>query len=366
MFSIACLFFVLSRADQLPFCSREIVDRAAADGFLNFVLVNCLDDSSGNNMAGSPVLGPADCLTQFMITKQSADTSGVVNGIPLSGACRDTYQDFISTIHGSPANVIADCVYDPTTESAVISYECGTLLGPLFTNFQTSNLISIMGSEGQCPESMIRARSDGVLGHIVASLDQPGTPERFESAEYGLCDMCYSWFLADFSFGMTLDPTEGTGYADLIENCSGDPRSEYCTQSITVANADEKFQICAGKSIFFVGPSCEPREIDIIKSLIPNPYLALTKCTIAPNTVAFCPTIPGYLEHIRATSDGNCLSCYSEYMDAVTALVVRTPAISSACGDIYSDACISQLSSALLAFSVCAGFRMEEQSTAEL
>ncbi len=354
---------MVASASAEPICAPEIVDQAASDGFLNYVLLNCAKNASSKNMLGEDYLGSSACLTQFVVTQQASGNT--TNAIPLAGSCRQTYQAFVLAIESVASNaVFTSCVYDSTTGLPIMSLACGQTLAPAMLTFQQSNSVSITGSVGQCRSELVRARSIGAENKLmdeivsVGSVVSPSLPVSLTSSADGLCDVCYDWFLNDVSFGLKGDGSSFLGYADLLADCAADAYSDNCMHSTTVEDARAKFLTCAGEDVLFYGPLCTADQVTEIQHLIPTPYVTLTTCAMSIAKPAYCATLPSYMNQIEQDSDSHCLSCYSEYSSAIATLSSSSD-FASICSDVWADKCMSRVGSALINFATCTGFHME-------
>ncbi len=73
-------------------CAEEIIVQAAQEGFLQYVITKCVPYSGKNVVGVDLALTGSECMSNWINTHQSGSP------IPNTGACRETYQEFIDDL----------------------------------------------------------------------------------------------------------------------------------------------------------------------------------------------------------------------------------------------------------------------------
>lgn len=350
-------------------CDAEVVMQSSQEGFLQYVLLNCVPDydTPTLNLLGDDIVNLADCLTNWIADHQTG------NPIPESGDCRTAYQNLLDQSSSDwseyfKANCeIVDGQVDITDKCWVecLNYDYEDSHSYL-DDFRTQSGHYLGGQ--QCKGVTVRALANkGVYKTLVASFvaDNDGDElanDLIDPATDGGNGLCYGCY---HLFSNTLDQFEDDSYptTGILEACTEDEYSDGCLKSTLVQDALAEFKKCSGGfPMLNQGPACTQADIDEVQTLIPAPYFTLAHCAFNPN-MTYCTTINSYIARIQEDSDSNCVVCYEEFY--VTALAhaadtVNTDAI-DACTtdeDVWSIDCKAAMAEALANFKACAGFQL--------
>ena len=320
-------------------CSEDIVRNAESQGFVSSIF-NCVQDQVAS-------IGPQLCLAAF-IADNATD-----NPFPITGTCRDTYQDLVDAWH---TDIASGCTETELDAGAIPSdYACvGSYLEPGIAAFSVATGLYPFR---MCTGAEVRAYAvEDAFGTIID--DKWNTNTNWVDGE-SACNYCYANALLD-AFGST---PNGGNDASLVDECiSADGPSDLCLSSTIIENARQEFSECAGYDVLFDGPACSAAQVAEVETLIPKPYYTFAHCAYNPAT-SFCSSIQSYFDTIENNTDSvDCLACYTELNDALLGLV--TEDVDEVCGtDVFADDCLAYNQEPLAAFEVCSGITLNTDAT---
>lgn len=347
-------------------CDPEVVETAASDGFLKYVITECLDiNSDGWNWVGEQVLLETECMTNWILTHRSE-----AHPIPDSGICRQAFQSLVS---GAVRNWLGanhdirssgGCSYDAKTNVLDVTYGCWLSMEVELREFRRTSGSYIVTNPCNVYElrEMTYQNAYDYLVQDALSLVPLGATELVPE-ESSMCFGCYEWFSEQLS-------PYTAGSSDAVESCSTDPSSAACRYSTMIENALAEFKQCTGGyEIDFVGPVCSPAEVATISALQPNPYYALTHCAF-PNNDKFCSDIDTYFAAIQDQSNDKCVYCYIELSENVKRAAATSDQTVEECSGkkngVFNDMCIALLAEALTRFMSCTGVRLDIHANAAI
>lgn len=230
-------------------CDREVVDQAAKEGFLEYVILNCIEvnEETAVNMIGSKVKGPQECLADWI-------TAHPDSRIPPRGFCRDDFQYLVTSIssYGADfAKISSPCTYDASTETLTITDECGDYMVDDLYQFATWAGWYIGGR--QCTQATVQSlASDDIYTSIVSTV--AAHPE--DSVDGWILDPTSSFFTAiSSSEGLCLScyhnayrmmSNQAAENVDEFPKICADPSSPECMHSTAVSEALAVFGRCSG------------------------------------------------------------------------------------------------------------------------
>ncbi len=351
-------------------CPEAVVLQAAQEGFLEYVMENCMHlASSTKNVLGEVALDGSLCVSEWIAAHQTGSP------IPTVGDCRDTYQALVDAAIGNWHSI--DCTFDATegfdiTDDCVqdeLDHKFGS--NPYYTplsDFRRDAGFYLGGV--QCKSVTVRTLSNkGAYSRLIAGVFT--TPNAIDNTEDlivpdidggdGLCYSCYHNFATTLIASASDSVARGTNAACLVE-----ANSVGCIESTEVMDALEEFKLCSGGfPMMFEGPVCTQADIDEVQQLIPAPYYTFAHCAFnAADPI--CATIPAYIAQIKADSDSSCMVCYQDFYNKVTEDAELTENIAACTGTdgVYHKDCIAAESMALFNFKACSGFDLSHTKAA--
>jgi hypothetical protein len=359
-------------------CDAAIVQQAADDGFLEYVMLNCMTSSLAGALAPLNFLGetpvkPAKCLIDWVADHPDP------NPIPAIGDCRAAFQNFVTALSVFGTGDWFDgvdefggtlCSYDPENEKLTVPVDCllANVVRTALNNFRIQSG-SYVGGSHQCPAVTVRKLSQkGIYATLMKrAIDSLGNPmlQRMGIAVPGsdgdggnaLCYKCYS----DFYMSLNDVAPDGQTYDELVTLCAEwVVNSATCLAATPVAQALADFKECSGGfDMMFTGPVCSATDVDEVQKLIPAPYFAFTHCAYNP-TDSFCVTLDAYVDKIREESDSSCVLCYIDYRVAVQDDATDVAKIAACTGTdgVYNAACKASSGTSLSNFYACSGYQL--------
>ncbi len=340
------------------YCTEEVIVQAAQEGFLEFVVLNCvsLTTHSGANWLDETVVTPSECLSSWIKDHQSGSP------IPSSGDCRDTYQDFVDCVAVvNNLDEVDSCRYDTSSGSLDVTEFCAmNHIVTCLSDFRESAGDYVGGQ--QCSAVTVRTLSNrDAYGQIVSGAFNESGPlnpvaDMLNPVIDGGNGLCYYCYYSMFNHLVSSDATsEG-----LDISCRRDPLSDSCMQSTIVQNALAEFAVCSGGfQLIFDGPVCTWTDIEEVQQLIPSPYYTLSHCAFNP-AESFCSTTGAYIAQIKAESDSSCVLCYQDFFAAAMDEAKNAKLVSACTGPngVWGQSCIVAVGVSLLEFEACAGYKL--------
>jgi hypothetical protein len=354
---------LVSSTTPVNACDPAVVQQAADDGFMEYVVMNCMSfKGASTNFLRETTRGMTECLTTWI-----SENSGT-HAIPSSGDCRSAYQNFVNAVQpiavGTLGVVTNRCTYDETNEKLTITIDCllqtdtNTALGKF-----KSQSGSYIGGAQQCPAVTVRKLSQASIYEtiITAGMTTGTNPIRtaegnIDPSEDGGNAFCYKCY-SDFYDAMYA--AQGVSGTDIVTVCT-DPTVSACLSSTVVQNAVAAFKTCSGGfDIRFTGPVCSATDVDEVQKLIPAPYFTFTHCAYNP-TDSFCSTVDAYVDKIQEDSDSSCVLCYKDFRASLKddALVDAKIAACTGAEGVYAAACKASSAASLSNFYACSGYQL--------
>ena len=332
-FVVISSFGAIASATDLV-CSEDIVRNAESQGFVSYIY-NCVWNEY-------TTIGSQACLAAFI------DENALDNAFPITGTCRDAYQDLVDSwadniktycplsdiLPGSdPVNVKAifpSCISMGLDDSDALDVFYGA------TGFFPFR----MCTGGQVREGEFASYMEEIWYSGAAWNKIPG---------FTACTFCYEVILYNRlrnPSDSVQDACEGTGLT-----------TDSCLSTTLMINAREAFLQCAGYDMLTTGDMCTLDGVAAVDALIPLPYYTFAQCAYNLQT-PFCATTLAYLDEIEDdTNSVDCLACYTELQSDLIALAADDT--DDLCGkDVFSEGCLAYQSEALAAFELCSGFTL--------
>jgi hypothetical protein len=353
---------VTSDASSVPACDAAVVQQAADEGFLEYVITNCMEGKTGPlNFLDKAVVGPSTCLAGWIADHQGSSP------IPATGLCRAAYQDLVASLGGiqfttfiTAVNVAGEaCSY--ASDELTVTIDClkQTTVDAALVAFETASGYHIGGGQ-QCPAVTVRKLSQaGIFSKLVKeavastpnSIIVGGDVNPAVDGGTALCYSCYDKFH---------ESIDASSVSDLQTLCGTTPTAAGCLAATPIVQAMADFKTCSGGfDIQFTGPVCSATDVDEVQKLIPAPYFTFTHCAYNP-TESFCSTVDAYVEKIKEESDSSCVLCYSDYRSSVKddALVDAKIAACTGTDGVYAAACKASSATSLSNFYACSGYQL--------
>ncbi len=345
-------------------CPAEVVMQASQEGFLQYVVMNCVKDDNSDrttytNFSGNDLVTPSDCLTNWMAERQTATG----NPIPQTGDCRVAFQNLVDEISDLHTGFTDNCKivdgqmdlndncwvsklnYGATGALDSFRTESGHYIGGQQCLSATVHNLANKGAYKKIVEGALGTTSDPTGGLFSPDIDGGN----------GLCYGCYRLFYAAVNI---IPDTTG-----VVVACSEDAYSAGCLKSTHIQNALAEFKKCSGGfDIMYDGGVCTAADIAEVQTLIPTPYDTLAGCAFDP-TQSHCSTVNAYLVQVQAESTSDCVVCYKDFY--VTAKNMPAAAVAACTGanGIWSDDCKVAIQEAFYLFKTCSGFDMNTAKT---
>jgi hypothetical protein len=347
-----------------PACATEVLQQAKLDGFLKFVILNCMEQAVGpKNLLGGDVLATQVCLARWWL-----DHVDTPNPIPASGACRKAFLDLVTGLGGLSFGTLGTapnsyCTYDATTDTLTVTTGCAYAIMFAITRFGIAAGGSILDQVCLSATVSQMARRGAVEAIVAEAMTSLGDPTHTKNPVFtSLADpdtdggnsLCYACYSRLYNSVLTVDAAVR---AQLPPACLPGYTNPLCKHTIFMIDRLTEFKTCSGGyEITSSDPVCTKEQVFAVDSLAWSPYYLSVHCAYHPLEKT-CVYIDGYFERVAQVTDANCVICYREF-----AKLVRSTDHTAECtgpDGVWATECIHANADALGKFYTCAGFMME-------